>query len=140
MPSQARLRVVGAHLRGNRGGGPANAPTTVAPSSTARGSDSDRLAPRMAPEKYAALKAFAERRLEETKVPGAGVSMIKDGEVVFAGGFGTRDTNTGEPIDAQTAYLIGSSTKPFTTTAIAILAQVRKTPTWPRSWANFSLF
>ncbi len=77
----------------------------------------------MDPEKYAALKAFADRRLSETKVPGAGVGIIKDGKVIFAGGFGTRDLNTGEPVNAQTAYLIGSSTKPFTVTAIAILAQ-----------------
>ena len=77
----------------------------------------------MEPEKYSALKAFAERRLSETKVPGAGVGIIKDGKVIFAGGFGTRDLNTGEPVNSQTAYLIGSSTKPFTVTAIAILAQ-----------------
>ena len=43
--------------------------------------------------------------------------------MIFAGGFGTRDLNTGEPVNAQTAYLIGSSTKPFTVTAIAILAE-----------------
>lgn len=77
----------------------------------------------MDPEKYAALKAFADSRLSETKVPGAGVGIIKDGKVIFAGGFGTRDLNTGEPINSQTAYLIGSSTKPFTVTAIAILAE-----------------
>jgi len=77
----------------------------------------------MDPEKYAALKAFADSRLSETKVPGAGVGIIKDGKVIFAGGFGTRDLNTGEPVNSQTAYLIGSSTKPFTVTAIAILAE-----------------
>jgi len=77
----------------------------------------------MEPEKYAALKSFAEKRLRETKVPGAGVGIIKDGKVIFAGGFGTRDLNKGEPVNSQTAYLIGSSTKPFTSTAIAILAQ-----------------
>ena len=77
----------------------------------------------MEPEKYSALKAFADRRLSETKVPGAGVGIIKDGKVIFAGGFGTRDLNTGQPVTAQTAYLIGSSTKPFTVTAIAILAE-----------------
>jgi CubicO group peptidase (beta-lactamase class C family) len=73
--------------------------------------------------KFAALKSFAEKRLRETKVPGAGVGIIKDGKVIFAGGFGTRDLNTGEHVNSQTAYLIGSSTKPFTSTAIAMLAQ-----------------
>ena len=31
--------------------------------------------------KHAALKSFAEKRLRETKVPGAGVGIIKDGKV-----------------------------------------------------------
>ena len=70
----------------------------------------------MEADKYSALKEFADRRFSETKVPGAGVGIIKDGKVIFAGGFGTRDLNTGEPINSQTAYLIGSSTKPFTVT------------------------
>lgn len=73
--------------------------------------------------KYAALKSYAEKRLRETKIPGLGVGIIKDGKVVFAGGFGTRDLNTGEPINSQTAYLIGSATKSFTTTTIAMLNQ-----------------
>jgi CubicO group peptidase (beta-lactamase class C family) len=77
----------------------------------------------MDPEKYLALKTFVDSRLSETNVPGAGVGIIKDGKVIFAGGFGTRDLNTGEPVNSQTAYLIGSSTKPFTVTAIAMLAQ-----------------
>lgn len=66
-------------------------------------------------KKYAAFKSFADKRLRETKVPGFGLGIIKDGKVIFAGGFGTRDLNTGEPINSQTAYLIGSATKAFTT-------------------------
>jgi len=82
--------------------------------------------------KYAALKSFAEKRLRETKVPGAGVGIIKDGKVIFAGGFGTRDLNTGKPVNSQTAYLIGSSTKPFTSTAIAMSHRtgVEAEPDW----------
>jgi CubicO group peptidase (beta-lactamase class C family) len=72
-------------------------------------------------EKLDALRAHIERRLTETKVPGLGVGILKDGKVILAQGFGVRDTKTGEPINPQTAFLIGSSTKPFTTTAIAML-------------------
>jgi CubicO group peptidase (beta-lactamase class C family) len=74
-------------------------------------------------KKYAAFKSFADKRLRETKVPGFGLGIIKDGKVIFAGGFGTRDLNTGEPINSQTAYLIGSATKAFTTATIAMLDQ-----------------
>ncbi len=74
-------------------------------------------------KKYAAFKSFADKRLRETKVPGFGLGIIKDGEVIFAGGFGTRDLNTGAPINSQTAYLIGSATKAFTTATTAMLDQ-----------------
>ncbi len=73
--------------------------------------------------KYTALKSFADKRLRETKIPGAGLGIIKDGKVIFAGGFGARDLSTGEAVNSQTAYLIGSSTKSFTSTTMAMLAQ-----------------
>ena len=75
--------------------------------------------------KYTALKSFADKRLRETKIPGAGLGIIKDGKVIFAGGFGARDLSTGEAVNSQTAYLIGSSTKSFTSTTMAMLPRYK---------------
>jgi CubicO group peptidase (beta-lactamase class C family) len=72
-------------------------------------------------EQLDTLRAHIRKSLEATKVPGLGVGIIKDGKVILAEGFGTRDTNTGLPLDSQSIFLIGSSTKPFTTTALAML-------------------
>jgi len=69
------------------------------------------------------LRAHIKKTLEETKVPGLGVGIIRDGKVILAEGFGTRDTNTGLPLDSRSIFLIGSSTKPFTTTALAMLVE-----------------
>ena len=124
MPPGSRIRALQTHLRHFSGQYSSSGSASLAgaarqPSDTLTGPGN--LA--MLPAKYSALKDFVVKRLAETKVPGAGIGIIKDGQVIFAGGFGTRDLNTDEPINAETAYLIGSSTKPFTTTAIAILAQ-----------------
>lgn len=71
------------------------------------------------------LRAHIKKTMEETKVPGLGVGIMKDDNVILAEGFGTRDTNTGVPLDSQSIFLIGSSTKPFTTTALAMLVDER---------------
>ncbi len=71
------------------------------------------------------LRAHIKKTMEETKVPGLGVGIMKDGNVILAEGFGTRDTNTGVPLGSQSIFLIGSSTKPFTTTALAMLVDER---------------
>ncbi len=67
------------------------------------------------------LRNTISRRVAEAGVPGLGVGIVRDGEVILAEGFGTRDTNKGLPIDSQTIFLIGSTTKAFTTTALAML-------------------
>ncbi len=67
------------------------------------------------------IRETIERRVAEAGVPGLGVGIVRDGEVILSEGFGTRDTNTGLPIDSQTIFLIGSTTKAFTTTALAML-------------------
>ncbi len=68
-----------------------------------------------------AIRETIEQRVAEAGVPGLGVGIVRNGEVIFAEGFGTRDTSTGRPIDSQTIFLIGSTTKAFTTTALAML-------------------
>lgn len=53
-----------------------------------------------------ALKGFA--------VPGMAIAVVKDGEVVFAKGYGVRDIETKAPVTPQTLFAIGSVTKSFT--------------------------
>ncbi len=63
-------------------------------------------------EQLDTLRAHIKKTMEETKVPGLGVVIIKDGKVILAEGFGTRDTNTGLPLDSQSIFLIGSGDVP----------------------------
>src|SRR5688572_18201685 len=58
--------------------------------------------------------------------PGMTVAVAKDGEVVFARGYGKADVKTGAPSTVDTVYKIGSVTKQFTAAAIMRLVDAKK--------------
>ncbi|UCC24758.1 MAG: beta-lactamase family protein, partial [Gemmatimonadales bacterium] len=52
---------------------------------------------------------------------GLAVSVVKDGELLFAAGYGTRDLREGGPVDPGTLFAIGSTTKAMTAAALGML-------------------
>jgi CubicO group peptidase (beta-lactamase class C family) len=56
--------------------------------------------------------------MEEQNVPGLAVAVARNGEVVYARGFGVRDRTTGERVDPNTVFGIASVSKSFTAMAI----------------------
>src|SRR6185436_19614911 len=75
------------------------------------------------------LESFAEfvsSTIEDWKVPGLAVGVVKDGQVIFLEGFGTRDVERGLPVTPQTLFALASGTKAFTTLALGILADEGK--------------
>ncbi len=67
------------------------------------------------------LETYIISALEQYKVPGAAVSIVQDGEIVYAEGFGIRDPATGEPVTPETRMMIGSTSKTLTTLLMAAL-------------------
>ena len=55
------------------------------------------------------------------KVPGLAIAVVKDGETVYARGYGVRDVTTRVPVDEHTLFAIGSTSKAFTSAALGIL-------------------
>ncbi len=55
--------------------------------------------------------------------PGAAVMVIRDGEVLHAGGYGYADLERKIPITPQTAFRLASVSKQFTAMAVMILAE-----------------
>ena len=73
-------------------------------------------------EAFAGLDDFITATMAEWQVPGLAVGVIRDGEVILATGFGYRDRAARLPVSEYTTMAIGSNSKSFTVTLLAILA------------------
>lgn len=69
----------------------------------------------------AALDALMKDALGYWRAPGAAIVVVRGDETVYAKGFGVRNVKTKEPVTAETIFAIGSTTKAFTTAAMAVL-------------------
>ncbi len=67
--------------------------------------------------------ARVESVMKDSGVPGAWVSIVEDGKVTLASGYGIRALGSAESVDADTLFQIGSTTKAFTAAALAILVE-----------------
>ena len=83
------------------------------------------------PTDPAELEAFLDdlfaQEMEEYHIAGAAVSVVKDGKLFFAKGYGYADIENGIPVDPeQTIFRIGSVGKTFTWTAVMQLVEQGK--------------
>lgn len=72
------------------------------------------------------LDNYVHRGMEQWQIPGVAVLIVKDGKVIIAKGFGVKELGTNDNVDENTLFMIGSNTKAFTGTALAILEQEGK--------------
>lgn len=69
------------------------------------------------------LDDFIEEARGASRVPGAAVAVVQGGVTVFERGYGTRRSGTDQPVTPETAFMIGSVTKPLTSLMMAVLAE-----------------
>lgn len=71
-----------------------------------------------------------EQRVEQLRkdfgVPGVSITIVEDGKVTLARGWGVRDITTNQPVDADTIFFTGSTGKAFTNAALATLVDEGK--------------
>ena len=105
--------------------GPAGTPSGPdGPSVEAPGNPREDRGPTDRREVEAFLDGLFARQLEGHKIPGATVSVVKDGEVLFAKGYGESDVEAGRPVVAdETLFRIASTSKLFTATAAMQLVE-----------------
>ncbi len=72
------------------------------------------------------FETFVTKTMEEWKVPGLGISIVKDGKVIFSKGFGFRDVKKGLKVTPRTLFAIGSCSKAFTAATMGILVDKGK--------------
>lgn len=65
---------------------------------------------------------FVAEVMAEWQVPGLAVAAVRDGELVLLAAYGERDPERGLPVTTETLFAIGSVTKTFTATGLAMLA------------------
>ncbi|HEY2894308.1 MAG TPA: serine hydrolase [Pirellulales bacterium] len=74
-----------------------------------------------ADEPTTGLEATITKALDDWQVPGLAIAVVKDDRVVFAKGFGARKKGEPASVDADTLFAIGSTSKAFTATTLAML-------------------
>ena len=72
------------------------------------------------------LDIYTTRALADWKIPGIAVCIIKNGKVVVMKGYGVTEVGTNSKVDENTLFMIGSNTKAFTATALALLSSEKK--------------
>lgn len=72
------------------------------------------------------LDAWVEASRQDWNIPGMAVGIVKDGEVVYAKGFGEKQLGSGEKVDANTIFSIASVSKNITAAALGILVDEGK--------------
>ena len=87
--------------------------------------------PQQGPTDAAEMESFLDdllaKEMEQYHVPGAAVSVVKDGKLFFAKGYGYADLENRIPVDPeQTVFRIGSVGKLFTWTAVMQLVEQGK--------------
>jgi CubicO group peptidase (beta-lactamase class C family) len=66
------------------------------------------------------LEAYFQSGMRAFDVPGAVLGLIADGRPIYARGFGVRQKGASDPVTPATVFQIGSATKAFLATALAI--------------------
>jgi CubicO group peptidase (beta-lactamase class C family) len=67
------------------------------------------------------LEKLAQKQIQENVVPGIAIAVVFQDKAVYAKGFGIRDVNTKQPIDADTVFQLASVSKSIGSTVVAEL-------------------
>jgi CubicO group peptidase (beta-lactamase class C family) len=74
-----------------------------------------------AQEPYPGLDAYIAKAVQTWKIPGMSVAIVRNDTVVYTKGFGTLSAQNHAAVNDQTLFEIGSSSKAFTATLVAML-------------------
>jgi CubicO group peptidase (beta-lactamase class C family) len=73
-----------------------------------------------------ALELLITEAMDEWKIPGLAVAVVQNGELALVKAYGLRDVEAGLKVTIDTQFLIGSVTKSFTSTGLALLMDDRR--------------
>ena len=74
----------------------------------------------------ARIDALAQATMDAWRLPGMAVAVVKDDKVVYLQGYGVRELNKADRVTPDTLFHIASTSKAFTTAAMAMLVDEKK--------------
>ena len=74
----------------------------------------------------AGFDSYVRQAVADWAVTGLAVGVVKDGELLFAEGYGVRTLGGSDEVDVHTLFAIGSTTKAMTAAALAMLVEEGK--------------
>jgi CubicO group peptidase (beta-lactamase class C family) len=72
---------------------------------------------------YLALDSVLEEIVTSWGIPGLGVGIVQEEEIVYARGFGVQSLETGVPVSPETLFCVASVSKCFTASAVMQLVE-----------------
>ena len=72
------------------------------------------------------IDSYTQQIIKEWQIPGMALSIVKDGQIIYAKGFGNKELGKENCIDEHTAFQIGSVSKSFTALLMAMLVDEEK--------------
>jgi CubicO group peptidase (beta-lactamase class C family) len=67
------------------------------------------------------FEQYATKSMNDWQVPGMAIAIIHGDEVIYSKGFGTKKLDKSQPVTKNTIFQIGSTSKAFTATLVAML-------------------
>lgn len=74
-----------------------------------------------AQEPFPGLDAYVTKAMADWKIPGLSIAIVRNDSVLYAKGFGVLKAGSTTPVNEQTLFEIGSTSKAFTATLVAML-------------------
>jgi CubicO group peptidase (beta-lactamase class C family) len=74
---------------------------------------------------YAEIDSYIEKEMEQCRIPGFALGIVKNNEIIYLKGYGYADSS-GREVTPQTPFLIASLSKSFTAMAIMQLVDEQK--------------
>jgi len=72
-------------------------------------------------EPFPGLETYISNAVQTWKIPGLSVAIVRNDSVIYAKGFGVLAAGSKTPVNERTLFEIGSSSKAFTATLVAML-------------------
>jgi CubicO group peptidase (beta-lactamase class C family) len=69
---------------------------------------------------------YVEKLMNEWRIPGLSLAVVKDDKLIYAKGYGVREIGKTERVDERTLFPVGSITKSFTAASVGILFDEKK--------------